>query len=127
MTIRDHYRKKGNNPDNPNKNICTLAVTEALGCGDETRYLHRVQDVIYALRKRYTVRSRCSQIRSKSVGKIRKICEKLADEVKSSKIYFLVQVSGHVLLLDKAGKTVVDTDPRKRDARKVQTFYIIYT
>ena len=126
MNIREHYRKKSNNSENPNKNICTLAVVEALGCDAETRYLHRVKDVVYALRKRYTVRSRCSQIRGKSVGKIRKLCEKLANEVDSRTVYFLVRVEGHVLLLDRTGQTRVDTDPRKRDARKVKDFYIIY-
>lgn len=126
LTTREAARKKSNNTNNPNKNICTYAVTEALGCGSETRYLHTIKDVVYALRKQYTVRSRGSKVKGKSVGKARKICEKLADEVKYGKVNFLVQVEGHVLLLNRHGKTIVDTDSRKRDARKIKSFYIVY-
>lgn len=124
MTRRQWLRTASNNPVNPNKNICVLAVAKALGADNETRYLHTYEDLVRALRTRYIVRSRTSNVKGKTVGKAREKLASLADDVNA--IGFIVRVQGHVMLLDSQGKTIVDTDPRKRDKRKVLNAYVIY-
>ncbi len=70
-------------------------------------------------RNGYSVRSRKSKIKKNaSVGAIRKTLEKIATE-EPNITAFVVRVHGHVLVLDRNGNTVVDTDPRKADRRKV--------
>jgi hypothetical protein len=124
MTARARQRAKSNNSNNTNKNICALKVAQALGVHDDTRYLHNVNDIVYAARKAYTVRSRGSNVKGKTVGASR---AKLIDlAAKHNTVGFLVMVAGHVLLIDKEGRTVVDTDPRKRDKRKITHCYIVY-
>ena len=124
MTARQTARAKSNNKDNGNKNICALRVAQALGVGAETRYLHTVNDVVYAARKAYTVRSRGSNVKGKTVGASRAKLIELAEQ--HNTIGFIVRVAGHVLLIDKEGKTVVDSDPRQRDKRKITHCYIVY-
>ena len=125
MTTRAKARSASNNLANGNKNICGLAVAQALGVHEETRYLHTVDDVVYAARKRFTVRSRGSQVNGKSVGKMRSKLAKLAAQVEGCK-GFIIRVKGHVLLLNTEGKTTVDSDPRQRDARKITHCFIVY-
>ena len=124
-TNRTQSRKKSNNPQNTNKNVCGLQVAKYLGVGEKTRYLHNMNDLVYATRKAYTVRSRGSQVNGKSVGKMRSKLAQIALEVKGVK-GFIVRVAGHVLFISPEGKTIVDTDPRKRDARKITHCYIVY-
>jgi len=52
---RKARREASNNVSNPNKNVCGTAVAKALGCETETRYLHTISDLVYCLRKRFTV------------------------------------------------------------------------
>ena len=119
-------RQNSNNPANPNKNRCALAVAEALGCDDETRYLHTIDDLVNCLRRSWTVRSRGSWVtENESVGRVRRWCKKLAGEVDGS-AFFLVNTPEHVLLLAQDGQTLIDTAPRKRDRRPVWRFYIVY-
>ena len=124
MTLRAKARAKSNNADNGNKNICALEVAQALGVAQETRYLHTVSDVVYAARKAYTVRSRGSQVNGKTVGASRAKLIELARDHNTAG--FIVRVAGHVLLIDNEGRTVVDTDPRQRDKRKITHCYIVY-
>lgn len=117
-TRREHFRADSNNAENPNKNICGLRVLEALGVADQVRFVHVMDDVVRAARKRFTVRSRMSAVgKGKTVGAARKKLAEVA--LKDNVKFFLVRVDGHVLLLDRAGNTVVDTAPRKRDRRKM--------
>jgi hypothetical protein len=37
-----------------------------------------------------------------------------------------VVVRGHVLLLARDGRTLIDTDPRKRDRRAIRKVYAIF-
>jgi hypothetical protein len=129
-TDRKVARSKSNNPHNPNQNICVQEVAKFFGVADEVRYLHKMEDLVRAIRIKYTVRSRESQVRGKTVGKMREKLPKLAQEVNA--IAFIARVAhkngsnGHVIALDATGKTFVDTDPRKRDKRLVTHLYVIY-
>ncbi len=56
--------------------------------------------------------------RRATVGKCRAKLAEVA-EAEPAIVGFVVRVDSHVLVLDRAGKTVVDTAPRVRDARRV--------
>lgn len=118
---RASAKNESNNKDNPNKNMCALEVAKVFRVDTMVTYLHTVEDLVSALRKRYTVRSRRSSIKGDTVGQLRNSIAKNGDA-----IAYLVLVKGHVLVLDQNGKTAVDTDPKKRDRRKVVKIYGIY-
>lgn len=118
-----------NNKENPNQNICALAVAEAFGVADDVRYLHVRSDSIRALRKKYTVRKRDSFIKKlkfttvnqliKGINKLDRECKK--DRISRKEYYcptnhvdwvektiawddplgFVVFTKGHVLALKK--------------------------
>tara|TARA_A100001037_G_scaffold270738_1_gene265773 strand:- start:99 stop:494 length:396 start_codon:yes stop_codon:yes gene_type:complete len=118
---RQSFQKGSNNPDNPNQNICVQAVAFALGVDYRVRYLHTIKDLVRAARLAYTVRSRKSAVgNAKTVGAIRNKVKDLGAS------YYILRVAGHVLLLGSDGKTLVDTDPRKRDKRKVTHIYGVF-
>jgi hypothetical protein len=72
------------------------------------------------------VRSRASATRkAKSVGQLRKLLPKVAKNETENVVGYLVAVPSHVLVLDINGVTVVDTAPRKRDARKLVQVHAI--
>ena len=119
-THRPTARGRSNNPSNTNKNICALAVAKTLGVADKVRYLHVIDDVLRAARHRFSVRSRKSALKGRTVGAIRKRC---ADQGACG---FIVYVPGHVLLLDAWGNTWVDTDPRKNDRRPVLGVWALF-
>lgn len=104
---------------------CNRAVLDAFGISKETyKYAQTITDVVRLLRKQgISVRSRKSAAGKAvaSVGRLRAI-------IASGKLgvgFFAVRVPGHVILLDTEGYTVVDTNPRKRDRRKVTHVYLI--
>lgn len=73
----------------------------------------------------YAVRSRKSRLPKKcTVGKARKVINKLNDP-KGTR--YIVRVPHHVLLLDDSGNTVIDTDPRIRDKRRVISLIAIFS
>lgn len=119
--IRKVYKNKSNNEMNNNKNICVLAVAEALGVDKETRYLHTMTDIVRAARNKYTVRSRKSTLKGETIGQLRKSIISKGDA-----ICYIVRVPNHCMLLNSKGETVVDTDPRKRDKRKISHIYGVY-
>lgn len=123
MKIRAKYRSTSNNATNANKNICGLAVATALGVANNVNYLHTMDDIVRASRTKYTTRSRLSKLgKSKSIGKARAKMAAMSDE---NTVGFLIGIAGHVLLADAQGKTIVDTDSRKRDRRAVTELFII--
>jgi len=71
-------------------------------------------------RSGFSVRSRFSKLKAneRSVGGSRR---KLAEVARNEPdlLAFVVRVKGHVLVMDRNGKTVVDTAPRNRDHRKL--------
>jgi len=122
------------------KTGCTSACLEYFGItGKEFRYSQFTKDVVAILRRKgWSVRSRRSSIPKRAtVGGIRNKLRALTlDEMVvagrhgstiNSRLIptYLVQVEGHVLLLNGIGSTVVDTDPRKNDRRKVLRIYKI--
>lgn len=125
--IRAKYRSRSNNPVNPNKNVCAYVVAQGLGVGDATRYLHTWSDLARAIRTRWGFRSVRSYVTKQgdTMGKIRKGIDAHAKENPRA-VAYVVRVDGHVLALKRDGSTVVDTDPRKRDKRKVLDVYAVY-
>lgn len=126
---RDQKRALSNNAENPNKNLCVLAVAAALGCGECTRYLHTIRDLVYCLRKYWTVRSRGARTVGKTVGAVRHLLPRLAAEVGATAFVVRVRTTptqGHVLLLDPDGRTIVDTAPKKSDRRRITDLYVVY-
>ena len=115
--IRTALRERSNNSQNPNKNVCGLAVATAFRVENETRYLHTNEDLYRALRSRFSVRSVKSKCAS-TVGGSRAAMAALA-AADPSIVGFVVMVAGHVLACDRTGATAVDTDPRSNDRRKV--------
>lgn len=118
-----------NNPANPNQNACAYAVAHTLYVHDEVRYLHTWGDMLRAVRKLWSMRSVASVVGAtkgdKSVGAVRADLMKHAAQHSDVSSY-VVRVDGHVLLIGRDGKTLVDTAPRKRDRRKVLNVYGVY-
>lgn len=130
MSISRAKKRAGsNNPANPNKNVCALAVAQVLRVDDEVRYLHTWGDMLRAVRKLWSMRSVASVVgatkRDKSVGAIRGDLMKHAAKNPDVSSY-VIRVDGHVLLIDRKGRTLVDTAPRLRDRRKVLNVYGVY-
>lgn len=113
MNKREIAKARSNNEENPNQNACGLAIAKALNVHNNSRYLHTLEDLVRASRKRWLVRSCKSSVRGNTVGAIRKNLENVDG------FAFIAHVENHVLLLDSKGNTIVDTAPRKKDKRKV--------
>jgi len=120
MVKRQLKINDSNNKENPNQNVCAMMVAKRIGVADHSRYLHTIQDLVKASRKFFTVRSRLSSLKVKSVGGSRKHCKAIGARL------YIAHVKGHVLLLNNEGKTIVDTAPRKIDKRKLISFYAIF-
>jgi len=108
------------------KTVCTTAVARFFDADSGVHYLHSMEDLVRAVRKKgFTVRSRKSSVKGTTVGKIRSEIPKLGKDG-----YYIVRVTGksggHVLLLDNTGKTVVDTAPKLRDTRKITHLYKVF-
>jgi len=127
MTDRQYYRAGSNNPENPNKNLCTIAVAEALGVVDRVRYLHTITDLCRAARTRYSVRSRMSAVGGKgtSVGQARAKMASVTSKSNEAIYGYIIRVDGHVILCRPDGSTHTDTDPRQRDRRGITHLYAL--
>ena len=124
---RDLYRNNSNNRRNTNKNICVLAVADKLGVSEDTRYLHTMEDLTYAIRKRWSCRS------VKTALKVKPFKTTVSQAVKQMRTHeaddlvaYVVGVPGHVLLMNKHGDVEVDTAPRKADRRRIDAVYGVY-
>ena len=125
---RHEMRKESNNETNPNKNVCALAVAKMLCCDQQTRYLHNWRDLQRAIRSLWSMRSVKSYVNAKpdsTVGSLRTAMHDYAAK-EQHLIAYVIRVEGHVLMIDRNGKTLVDTAPRKRDRRKVLDITGIY-
>ena len=103
------------------KSVCVSHVLAHFGISpDAYHYTGRAFDnrrESILRRHGWAVRSRKSAMgKANTVGQIRDKIRKLNDP--EGTVYMVVVV-GHAMLLDASGKTIVDTAPRKRDARKV--------
>ena len=106
------------------KTVCTSSVLAYFGIApSEYNYSQYIRDINRVLRsKGFSVRSRFSSVvtkKFKTVGAIRERVKAL--NVPSGAFY--VGVSGHVLVMDREGNTIIDTSPRKRDKRQVLEIY----
>lgn len=114
------------------KTICVTACLTSLGVPLKsfnytgTTTDNRRENI---LRKHgYCVRSRFSKLpKNPTIGKARKVIQNLND-TPGTKYLITVHGSGycHCLVLDKNGVTIVDTDPRKRDKRKIVSIKAIF-
>ncbi|MCP4520936.1 MAG: hypothetical protein GY827_04460 [Cytophagales bacterium] len=125
-TDRKRLIEKSNNSNNPNQNICAQAVAKALCVDTKVRYLHTITDCVRAARKSWNVRSRGAVAKNLTVGKARKKLEIHTNKSEHKIVAYIVRVPGHAILLGKDGSTLVDTDPRKRDCRKITHVYAVY-
>lgn len=127
--LNDHIRTKGGNF----KGVCVSACLGYFGI-EPHQYKYTsskrggAYNPILGIYRRFgwSVRSRKSTLikGSKSVGSVRKAIEGYTDYTDNVK--YLIHVAGHVLLLDSNGNTIVDTDPRKVDRRKVLNVWAIF-
>ena len=77
-------------------------------------------------RNGFAVRSRKSSIpKNASVGKSRASIVKIAKGDPAG-THYMVMVRGHLLLLNGKGETIVDTDPRVRDGRKIIDIHAVW-
>lgn len=85
-----------NNKNNPNQNVCAYHVARVFGCAEKVIYLHRMSDLIRALRKRWQVRSRKSMVKKllakkkapMTVAQVRKIIPKITDLEDKTKTHY---------------------------------------
>ena len=107
--------------------VCASAVLAYFGVAGTT-WNKRTKKNVWAdtlRRGGYAVRSRTSQLSNRAtVGGSRAKLRAIA-EAEPSVLAFLVQIEGHILLLDREGVTEIDTSPRKRDSRKVVKVYAV--
>lgn len=130
-TNRTLERENSNNEMDANKNICALAVAEYLNVEKAVRYLHTITDLVRAARKSYTVRSRMSKVKGKSIGAARKTFATISEKENSAHPFggkvagYIIRVKGHAVFVDSNGNTLVDTAPRKADRRKITHCYMV--
>lgn len=111
-----------NNPKNPRKNLCVLAVARHLKVNSKAvRYLHYATDLVVAARAKYYCSTRRLLVpKNSTVGQLRPLLSFWTSKEKLNVLGYIVRLHGHVIFLSPEGKTVVDTDPRVRDARRVK-------
>jgi hypothetical protein len=127
--LNEHINTKGGNF----KGVCVSACLSYLGIQPhEYKYTSSRKTIglatINAIMRRFgwAVRSRKSTLLkgTKTVGSVRR--EIASYEDYSPDTVYLVHVSGHVLLLNAKGETIVDTAPRKVDRRTVYDVKAIF-
>ncbi len=112
------------------KTVCTSHVLAAFGiCSSSYHYSGQFAQRAAILRRNgYAVRSRMSKMgKRKTVGVARTRIPTMGDPPGTR--YELVLVYGdsrHAILLDQQGETIVDTDPREADRRRVVAIHAIY-
>jgi hypothetical protein len=111
------------------KTVCVSHVLARIGVpitAYQSTFTRKSGNVAPSILRRngFAVRSRMSSIpKGASVGKARAAIAKLKDPAGT---LYMTSVSGHLILLDANGQTIVDTAPRKRDARKVYSIYAVW-
>lgn len=101
---------------------CAGAILSYFGIENGSTWNNRTKQNVWdnTLRRNgYSVRSRNSKIKPGSTaGSVRNTLANIATDEPQIEA-FVVRVQGHVLLMDRLGRTIVDTSPRKRDRRRV--------
>ena len=128
IELEDHIIHKSGKK----KSVCVTAVLTALGVPLKSfHYTGKIGDGKRSAilnRNGFACRSRLSKIgKNTSVGQARKKITKLNE---GASVNYMVVVSygrsAHLMLLDNEGKTLVDTDPRKVDKRRIQEVHAVY-
>ena len=113
------------------KTVCVTACLTALGIPVDafqvTGTLKKPNYTAILSKQGFAYRSRMSKMpKGATIGKCRPAIKKLNEDV----VYFVV-VNGsgycHAVLLDSEGNTLVDTDPRLKDKRKVHSIHAVYS
>ena len=130
MTIlEDHIHRTNNGTYSSSKTVCVTAALTSLGIPlnafTSTSTAKNVDAYEGVIRRNgFALRSRKSSFpKNASVGGIRGKLNKL-DDPKGT--VYLIRVKGHVLVLDREGKTIVDTAPRKRDRRAIIKIHAVW-
>lgn len=126
VILRDHIWHKSGKA----KTVCVTACLTALGVPvnafQVTGTLAKPNYLPILNKAGYCVRSRMSKMpKNKTIGACRKAISKLNEEA----LYFvIVRGNGycHAMLLNNDGLTIVDTDPRKKDKRKVWSIHAVF-
>lgn len=129
-----HTKLKGHitHASGERKTVCVTACLTALGIPVENfHYTGSVADQrreAILRRHGYAVRSRMSSIpKNASVGKARAAIQKMNDPTHT--LYLVTVMYGksrHAMLLNRDGNTIVDTDPRKVDKRKITSIKAVW-
>jgi hypothetical protein len=122
-----------NYPENPNMNACTKAVCDALMVTDKVRYLHTLGDCERALKKKYKLVEHTNEFLNKTISSIRQDLKAESAHVRTFAYFVFTYMMengvevGHVILLDKNGKTLVDSMDMHNgyDKRKVSCIHAI--
>tara|TARA_B100000780_G_scaffold227664_1_gene166965 strand:+ start:6528 stop:6881 length:354 start_codon:yes stop_codon:yes gene_type:complete len=110
------------------KTPCASATLKFFGVSGTTWNDRTGRNVWDATLRRngFAVRSRFSALSgATTVGAARAKIRKIAAKDKGI-IAFVARVDGHVLVIDRDGNTAVDTDPRKKDKRKMFGFVAVW-
>jgi hypothetical protein len=102
---------------------CATATLNFFGVSGVTWNERTQQNVWEGTLRRagYAVRSRASKLSKKeqTVGAARQKIAAISEQEPNIKA-FVARVDGHVLVIGRDGQTLVDTDPRKNDRRKLK-------
>jgi hypothetical protein len=124
---REEEKKYSSDPNDPNKSICCKAVTDYFKTTNLCTYLHNSGDIVYSIAKKYNVADKDYLVKGMTVEAAREVLRKNSlKEKRKVKGYFII-VKDHALLLNEKGETIVDTDPRKIDYRKIEACNIVVT
>jgi len=104
------------------KTPCTSAVLKFLGVKEWEKSQYR-EDCTEALEEAGWIVEAMSFTYSETIDLLRKQIQGM--KTTSTAEYYMVFVSGHVLVLNNRGVTACDTDPRKRDSRRVYGVYSV--
>jgi hypothetical protein len=128
IRLKDHITHKSGK----RKTVCVSAVLTALGVPlNSFHYTGKIGDGKRSAilnRNGFACRSRLSKVgKNTSIGQARKKITKLNE---GSNVKYMIVVSygrsAHLMLLDHEGKTLVDTDPRKVDKRRIQEIHAVF-
>jgi len=126
--MEEHITHKGGEK----KTVCVTAVLTALGIDKGSfRYtgnLNNGRRNRILNRNGFACRSRLSAVgyhttTGKARGKIRELNE-------GAHVKYMVSLSyggsSHLILMNHRGETIIDTDPRQRDARKIEGIHAVW-
>lgn len=121
--FRSFAKRTSNNVEDPNKNLCVLAVAKYLGIDLMSTYFHSSIDLIEATEDIYNTSSYIEPFKTR-VGDLPKLMQfiKMAEITPLPLLGAIVSTYKHVLLLDRNGEVLVDTAPWPGSATLLEAF-----